>query len=86
MVEKDETGAIDSKQFLDAFLYLIIAIGVGTVVSMFLGKLMTFPFYIGAMLVGAVIRNVMDAMQKEIQWKRSEHSAAPVCPFSLDLP
>lgn len=66
MVEKDETGAIDSKQFLDAFLYLIIAIGVGTVVSMFLGKLMTFPFYIGAMLVGAVIRNVMDAMQKEI--------------------
>lgn len=66
MVEKVETGAIDSKQFLDAFLYLIIAIGVGTVVSMFLGKLMTFPFYIGAMLVGAVIRNVMDAMQKEI--------------------
>ena len=34
MVEKDETGAIDSKQFLDAFLYLIIAIGAGTVVSM----------------------------------------------------
>lgn len=66
MVEKDETGAIDSKQFLDAFLYLIIAIGAGTVVSMFLGKLMTFPFYIGAMLVGAVIRNVMDAMHKEI--------------------
>ena len=65
-IEEDETGAIDSKQFLDAFLYLIIAIGAGTVVSMFLGKLMTFPFYIGAMLVGAVIRNVMDAMQKEI--------------------
>lgn len=66
IVEKDETGAIDSKRFLDAFLYLIIAIGVGTVVSMFLGKLMTFPFYIGAMLVGAVIRNVMDVQQKEI--------------------
>ena len=66
MVEKDETGAIASKQLLDAFLYLIIAIGAGTVVSIFLGKLMTFPFYIGAMLVGAVIRNVMDAMQKEI--------------------
>ncbi|WP_125143087.1 sodium/glutamate symporter [Clostridium transplantifaecale] len=66
IVEKDETGAIDSKRFLDAFLYLIIAIGVGTVVSMFLGKLMTFPFYIGAMLVGAVIRNIMDVQQKEI--------------------
>lgn len=66
VVEKDETGSIDSKQFLDAFLYLIIAIGLGTVVSMFLGKLMTFPFYIGAMLVGAVIRNLMDAQKKEI--------------------
>lgn len=86
MVEKDETGAIDSKQFLDAFLYLIIAIGAGTVVSMFLGKLMTFPFYIGAMLVGAVIRNVRMPCRKKSQWKRSEHSAAPVCPFSLDLP
>lgn len=65
-VEKDETGAVDSKRFLDAFLYLIVAIGAGTVVSMFLGKLMTFPFYIGAMLVGAVIRNIMDAQSKEI--------------------
>lgn len=66
VMEADETGAIDSKRFLDAFLYLIIAIGLGTVVSMFLGKLMTFPFYIGAMLVGAIIRNIMDAQKKEI--------------------
>lgn len=66
VVEKDETRSIDSKQFLDAFLYLIIAIGLGTIVSMLLGKLMTFPFYIGAMLVGAVIRNIMDAQKKEI--------------------
>ncbi|MEG2870515.1 MAG: sodium/glutamate symporter, partial [Clostridium sp.] len=65
-VEKDETGSIDSKRFLDAFLYLIIAIGLGTVVSMFLGKMMTFPFYIGAMLVGAIIRNIMDARKQEI--------------------
>ncbi|MEG0813460.1 MAG: sodium/glutamate symporter [Clostridium sp.] len=65
-VEKDETGSIDSKKFLDAFLYLIIAIGLGTVVSMFLGKMMTFPFYIGAMLVGAIIRNIMDARKQEI--------------------
>lgn len=66
VMEADETGAIDSKRFLDAFLYLIIAIGLGTVVSIFLGKLMTFPFYIGAMLVGAIIRNIMDAQKKEI--------------------
>ena len=32
----------------------------------FLGKFMTFPFYIGAMLVGAIIRNIMDVQNKEI--------------------
>ena len=65
-VEEEVSNAIDSKRFLDAFLYLIVAIGVGTLVSAMLGKLMTFPFYIGAMLVGAVIRNVMDAQHKDI--------------------
>ena len=48
-VETDETGAIDSARILDGLLYLIVAIGAGTIVSMFLGKFMTFPFYIGAM-------------------------------------
>lgn len=65
-METDETGCIDSKRFLDAFLYLIVAIGAGTLVSALLGKLMTFPFYIGAMLVGAIIRNIMDVQHKEI--------------------
>lgn len=65
-VETDETGAIDSARILDGLLYLIVAIGAGTIVSMFLGKFMTFPFYIGAMLVGAIIRNIMDVQNKEI--------------------
>ena len=66
VVEKDETGGVDSQRVLDGLLYLIVAIGAGTLVSLLLGKLMTFPFYIGAMLVGAVIRNVMDVQGKEI--------------------
>ena len=65
-VETDETGAIDSARILDGLLYLIVAIGAGTIVSMFLGKFKTFPFYIGAMLVGAIIRNIMDVQNKEI--------------------
>lgn len=64
--ETEEAGKIDSKRFLDGLLCLIIAIGFGTIVSMLLGKLMTFPFYIGAMLVGAVIRNVADCSGKEL--------------------
>lgn len=66
VVEKDETGGVDSQRVLDGLLYLIVAIGAGTIVSLLLSKLMTFPFYIGAMLVGAVIRNVMDVQSKEI--------------------
>lgn len=58
--------AIASARILDGLLYLIVAIGAGTIVSMFLGKFMTFPFYIGAMLVGAIIRNIMDVQNKEI--------------------
>ena len=56
-VDKNEvTGAIDSRRFLDSALYLAIAIGAGTIVSLFLNKLMTFPSYIGAMVVAAIIR------------------------------
>lgn len=72
-VDKNEvTGAIDSKKFLDASIYLAIAIGAGTIVATYLqkitimGKPMTFPSYIGAMVVAAVIRNVMDARKKEV--------------------
>ena len=66
-VDKNEvTGAIDSRRFLDSALYLAIAIGAGTIVSLFLNKLMTFPSYIGAMVVAAIIRNVVDATHKDM--------------------
>ena len=65
-VVEEEDSSLDSKNILNALLYLIVAIGLGTIVSMFLGKLMTFPFYIGAMLVGAIIRNIADAQNKEL--------------------
>lgn len=72
-VDKNEvTGAIDSKRFLDAALYLAIAIGAGTIVATYLqkltimGKPMTFPSYIGAMVVAAAIRNIMDSRKKDM--------------------
>jgi ESS family glutamate:Na+ symporter len=72
-VDKSEFGGtIDSKRFLDAALYLAVAIGVGTIVSMFLTKIkimgqpMSFPSYIGAMVVAAVIRNVTDTAKIEM--------------------
>ena len=66
-VDKDtDTGAIDSSKMLSAAVYLLIAVGIGTVVTQVLSNLVTLPGYIGAMLVGAVIRNVNDATGKEM--------------------
>lgn len=62
----EEEAKLSSPLILDGLLYLIIAIGFGTLVSAVLGKFMTFPSYIGAMLVGAIIRNVADVQGKEI--------------------
>ena len=45
--------------YAPAVFQLIIAIGIGTIISHFLSKTgMTFPVYIGAMIAAAVIRNV----------------------------
>ena len=70
----DDEEEIKSDRVLPGLLYLIIAIGLGTIVSAgliafcnsVLGVNITFPFYIGAMLVGAVIRNIMDVQHKEL--------------------
>ena len=61
VVDKDtDTGAIDKDKMLDAAIYIVIAVGIGTVVTTLLSNIVTLPGYIGAMLVGAVIRNVND--------------------------
>ena len=56
-----DTGAMDEKNLMDAAIYIVIAVGLGTIVAALLGKLITLPGYIGAMIVGAVIRNVQEA-------------------------
>lgn len=62
----EEAGTIDSTRFLNAALFLAIAIGAGTIVGDLLSKTgFTFPGYIGAMIVAAIIRNVADGMGKE---------------------
>lgn len=81
-VDKNEvTGAIDSRRFLDAALYLAVAIGAGTVVSAWLGKFMTFPIYIGAMIVAAIIRNVTDVTGKDMPMEE----ISTIGSFSLSL-
>ena len=58
---------IDNTQFLNAALYLAVAIGIGTLVyDFFTSHNITFPTYIGAMLLAAILRNATDAMHIEM--------------------
>ena len=57
----ENTGAMDEAALMNAALYIVVAVGAGTIVSALIGKVLTMPAYIGAMLVGAVIRNVQES-------------------------
>ena len=56
-----DTGAMDEANLMDAAIYIVIAVGLGTIVAALLGKIITLPGYIGAMIVGAIIRNVQES-------------------------
>lgn len=58
---------IDNTSFLNAALYLAVAIGIGTLVYDFFTSIhITFPTYIGAMLLACILRNATDAMHIEM--------------------
>ena len=44
----------------------VIAVGIGTIISLLIDKVLTMPAYIGAMLAAAVIRNVADGRGKPL--------------------
>jgi ESS family glutamate:Na+ symporter len=61
-VDVDEnTGALDEANVMNAVLYIVVAVGAGTIVAKILGTFITLPGYIGAMIVGATVRNVQEA-------------------------
>ncbi len=61
---------LDSNTILDAFVFIIIATGIGTYVTDAFASIgVTLPVYIGGMLVALVIRNIFDLMGKELPLK-----------------
>jgi len=68
--DKAKAERVDAESFTNAAILLIVASGLGVILTTFLNKIhfgdfkLTFPTYIGAMLVAAVIRNVADANHK----------------------
>ena len=62
-----ERFTTESPRMIKGFMMLLLAVGVGSWVSTLLTDItgMSFPAYIGAMLVAVVIRNVVDALGGE---------------------
>ena len=61
LVEEEEKHKRNISMYAPAVYQLIIAAGIGTVVSYLLSMTgMTFPIYIGAMIVAAIMRNVSE--------------------------
>ena len=77
VASEDERFITDSPRFVKGFMLLLLAVGIGNQVSVWLTALtgLTFPAYIGAMLVAVVVRNAMDGVhilnippRKSTQW------------------
>lgn len=68
--DKAKAEAVNVESFTNAAILLIVAAGLGTILTTYLNKIhfgdfkLTFPGYIGAMIVAAIIRNVADANHK----------------------
>ena len=61
LVEDEKKHERHTNMYASAVFQLILAIGLGTVFSMFLTKTgLTFPIYIGAMLAAALMRNISE--------------------------
>lgn len=74
-VERSETGSIlegevepiTENSMFEVIILVSISMGLGTLLGMALkGTKVVLPVYIGAMLIAAIIRNIMDFQKKEI--------------------
>ena len=62
-VLKKPEPALNAEKFSMAFFFILIAMGIGSYLSIFITKLlpaMNFPIYIGPMIIAAIMRNISD--------------------------
>ena len=60
-VLKKQRPYLDGERFSMAFFYILIAMGIGSYLSLFINFLL--PVYIGPMIVAAIIRNISDNVE-----------------------
>ena len=62
-VLKKPEPALNAERFSMVFFFILIAMGIGSYLSIFITKLlpaMNFPIYIGPMIIAAIMRNISD--------------------------
>ena len=65
-LEEARRKSINQERFLNAAMFLAVAIGAGTLVyNFFIDHGITFPTYIGAMLLACLMRNISDMKKLE---------------------
>ena len=67
-VEEEVAGTIDGGRFLNAIMFLLVALGIGTIIGKYLTLWtgISFPGYIGAMMAAAIIRNVWEIKEWDV--------------------
>lgn len=70
---EENPNILSFKKLMNAACFLFIAMGIGSLISKLIQTSgLTFPSYVGAMLVAATIRNIYDIRKKEIYEKEIE--------------
>lgn len=66
-VRKEDLPILDAEKFSYAFFYILIAMGLGSYLSLILKALLpalSLPVYIGPMIIAAIMRNIFDTSEK----------------------
>ena len=66
-VRKEEKTILNGEKFSYAFFYILIAMGIGSYLSILLKQLfpvLSLPVYIGPMIIAAIMRNIFDISEK----------------------
>ena len=83
---EDNQDILCHKRLMSGASWIFIAMGIGSIISNFIqGIGLTFPSYIGAMLVAAIIRNICDATNIELVEKEIENLGGISLSFFLSM-
>ena len=80
LIEEEKKHERHSNMYAAAVFQLILAVGLGTIISELLTKTgLTFPIYIGAMIVAAIIRNVGEYSGKFEIYRGEVNNLGGIC-------